>query len=188
MVRRILAGTCLIVLVLLIALRICSVHKRVSLTTGSVDRPPCTELVLYKWRLRVGRLSESAEATPAGRKTANLKIGYFTTFSGPSATVHNGGVRFSGSGPAISADFDMVRTAHPVALRNASFLIGLIDLRPVVPLLLIYPAIALYLGPYRRYRRRRKGRCVGCGYHLAGNVSGVCPECGHQIPGGSPGT
>lgn len=33
------------------------------------------------------------------------------------------------------------------------------------------------------YRRRRAivGHCVGCGYNLTGNVSGVCPECGKAI-------
>ena len=30
----------------------------------------------------------------------------------------------------------------------------------------------------RGWRRRRRGRCVGCGYNLTGNVSGTCPECG----------
>jgi hypothetical protein len=28
--------------------------------------------------------------------------------------------------------------------------------------------------------RRAKGLCVGCGYDLTGNVSGVCPECGRS--------
>ena len=26
--------------------------------------------------------------------------------------------------------------------------------------------------------RRKRGQCASCGYDLAGNVSGVCPECG----------
>ena len=25
---------------------------------------------------------------------------------------------------------------------------------------------------------KARGRCLACGYDLAGNVSGVCPECG----------
>lgn len=36
----------------------------------------------------------------------------------------------------------------------------------------------LAYGPLRRWRRRRKGWCVRCGYDLTGNVTGVCPECG----------
>lgn len=27
-----------------------------------------------------------------------------------------------------------------------------------------------------------RGHCPACGYDLAGNVSGVCPECGTTIP------
>jgi hypothetical protein len=53
---------------------------------------------------------------------------------------------------------------------------------PLVPcvaaLLLTYPVGAFLKGPYRRYGWRRKGCCPRCGYTLAGNVSGVCPECG----------
>jgi hypothetical protein len=29
-----------------------------------------------------------------------------------------------------------------------------------------------------RRRWRERGQCVGCGYDLRGNVSGICPECG----------
>ena len=29
-----------------------------------------------------------------------------------------------------------------------------------------------------RQEWKAKGLCVGCGYDLTGNVSGVCPECG----------
>ena len=44
-----------------------------------------------------------------------------------------------------------------------------------------YPVLAFIRGPLRRWRRRRKGWCVHCGYNLTGNVSGVCPECGERI-------
>ena len=52
-----------------------------------------------------------------------------------------------------------------------------------IPFLLFatYPTIAFYRGPLRRYRRRRKGLCVKCGYNLTGNVSGACSECGTEI-------
>lgn len=33
-----------------------------------------------------------------------------------------------------------------------------------------------------RARRRQPGSCPRCSYNLAGNVSGVCPECGTAIP------
>ena len=45
----------------------------------------------------------------------------------------------------------------------------------------VYPTIVFIRGPYRRYRRRKKGLCPICGYNLTGNVSGVCPECGKKI-------
>ena len=50
----------------------------------------------------------------------------------------------------------------------------------VVPLMVFsaYPAISFIRGPLRRWRRRRKGLCLKCGYDLTGNVTGVCPECG----------
>jgi len=57
----------------------------------------------------------------------------------------------------------------------------------IVPLWIVfilfatYPTIAFIRGPVRRWRRRRKGLCLKCGYNLTGNVSGVCPECGSKI-------
>ncbi len=48
-------------------------------------------------------------------------------------------------------------------------------------LLALYPAVAFIRGPLRRYRRRRGGLCVKCGYDLHGNESGVCPECGTNL-------
>lgn len=44
-----------------------------------------------------------------------------------------------------------------------------------------FPAMAFVRGPLRRWRRRRNGWCVACGYDLTGNVSGICPECGKEI-------
>ena len=37
-------------------------------------------------------------------------------------------------------------------------------------------------GRLRRYRRRKLGLCLHCGYNLTGNVSGICPECGSEVP------
>jgi hypothetical protein len=38
-------------------------------------------------------------------------------------------------------------------------------------------------GVLRWWRRRRRGRCVQCGYNLTGNISGRCPECGTPAAG-----
>ena len=43
------------------------------------------------------------------------------------------------------------------------------------------PGAAFACGSVRRWRRRRRGRCLECGYNLTGNVSGVCPECGVSV-------
>lgn len=51
----------------------------------------------------------------------------------------------------------------------------------IVSLLGIYPVIAFARGPFRHWRRRRRGGCLKCGYDLTGNVSGMCPECGSSI-------
>lgn len=48
----------------------------------------------------------------------------------------------------------------------------------VIAGLAAYPSAALICGPCRRWRRRRRGLCVCCGYDLTGNASGRCPECG----------
>ncbi len=44
-----------------------------------------------------------------------------------------------------------------------------------------YPTIAFIRCPLRRYRRRRIGLCIHCGYNLTGNTTGVCSECGVVI-------
>jgi hypothetical protein len=33
-----------------------------------------------------------------------------------------------------------------------------------------------------RTRRRPSSQCPSCGYDLTGNVSGLCPECGTEVP------
>jgi hypothetical protein len=43
------------------------------------------------------------------------------------------------------------------------------------------PTYMFIRGPFRRWRRRRQGRCLTCGYDLTGNVSGICSECGTPI-------
>ena len=48
-----------------------------------------------------------------------------------------------------------------------------------IVVLWIWPCAVLVRGPMRRWRRRRKGLCLRCGFDLTGNVSGTCPECGY---------
>lgn len=44
----------------------------------------------------------------------------------------------------------------------------------------MYPLILFIGKPIRRWRRRKNGLCLHCGYNLQGNVSGVCSECGSE--------
>ena len=45
--------------------------------------------------------------------------------------------------------------------------------------LLVPPA--RWVWGWRRDRLQRDGHCAKCGYDLAGNTSGICPECGTPI-------
>ena len=37
--------------------------------------------------------------------------------------------------------------------------------------------------PLRRFRRRRKGLCLTCGYNLTGLTENRCPECATEFEG-----
>jgi len=54
-------------------------------------------------------------------------------------------------------------------------MLGLAALATVLPAILI---IRLIRKRVRRYTAIKGSLCTTCGYNLAGNVSGVCPECG----------
>ncbi len=71
--------------------------------------------------------------------------------------------------------------ARYLKLRNVSFARIEMPFWIFAAVLLPYPAVAFIRGPFRRYRRQRKGLCVKCGYDLTGNVSGTCPECAEKI-------
>ena len=68
-----------------------------------------------------------------------------------------------------------------VVITNVQWTLVRIPLWLLLTLFAAYPATAFIRGPLRRWRRRRKGRCLTCGYNLTGNVSGVCPECGVSL-------
>jgi hypothetical protein len=52
-----------------------------------------------------------------------------------------------------------------------------------IPLVMLsaYPTIAFIRGPLRRWRRRRKGLCLKCGYNLTGLTEPRCPECATEF-------
>ena len=72
----------------------------------------------------------------------------------------------------------------PVSEQTASrYIYVWLPLWPFITLFAVYPTIAFIRGPVRRYRRRKRGLYVECGYNLTGNKSGVCPECGTWTEG-----
>jgi hypothetical protein len=50
---------------------------------------------------------------------------------------------------------------------------------------LIGAAVCLAWAWWRLRPRRVPGTCRHCGYDLTGNVSGLCPECGHTCAAAS---
>lgn len=52
---------------------------------------------------------------------------------------------------------------------------------PLIAILAPCPLLLFLVPRVRRWHRRRKGRCLECGYSITGNTSGVCPECGSAI-------
>ena len=56
-----------------------------------------------------------------------------------------------------------------------------LELWPVFLIFATYPATAFVRGPVRRWRRRKRGLCVHCGYNLTGLADPRCPECGERI-------
>lgn len=99
--------------------------------------------------------------------------------------------RVQGPGRQLWArDFSLRCADIPARLRESlgvsQLPIGIHPL-PFIANTLLYAAIPLGLwlgiGPLRRRRRRRAGRCPRCGYDRAGLAAGaVCPECGHATP------
>ena len=53
---------------------------------------------------------------------------------------------------------------------------------PLVILFGAYPALAFVRGPVWRWRRRKHGLCLKCGYDLRGSPGPRCPECGTEVP------
>lgn len=46
---------------------------------------------------------------------------------------------------------------------------------------MFYILIRSYVDWEIRESRRKHGRCLKCGYDLAGLECDICPECGHQF-------
>jgi len=85
--------------------------------------------------------------------------------------------RLSGPGWLYSTDVALNEPSG-LYIRSSQLVVSFFIPIVLAVLFATYPSIAFIHGPARRWRRRRRGLCVRCGYDLTGNVSGVCPECG----------
>lgn len=82
-------------------------------------------------------------------------------------------------GPWLGFIYEQLSNVYPDRIyRSAHIVVPL-----WMPLVVFgsYPAIAFIRGPLRRWRRRKRGLCIRCGYDLEGNISGTCPECGEGL-------
>jgi predicted RNA-binding Zn-ribbon protein involved in translation (DUF1610 family) len=95
----------------------------------------------------------------------------------------------------VVADVAMIRQGHFRWGRGADAELITVAARPgffwtVIVTWFFFPLVAPMLAALRVYHFRHRrhlrdrleaGRCHACGYDLAGNVSGICPECGMTI-------
>ena len=101
------------------------------------------------------------------------------------------------SGDAIRNTYGVIPVWRPVAYwgPGRQFGLSLVGL-PLIPdwpafltSVLLYGALtfagATAWRSARAWRRRRRGKCVACGYELTGNTSGICPECGEPTATGT---
>ncbi len=97
----------------------------------------------------------------------------------------------TGSNPTVSTVFALNLDPDKVDDPNYCRDLRLLPLRPLWPgfaFNTVFYAVLLWilwLSPFvvRRAIRRKRGRCVNCGYDLRGTSGGggeVCPECGAE--------
>ena len=133
----------------------------------------CFYITSLRGWLRIGtvRLDQPFELPPPDHKEGWAWLGG-RVFPDPNTLVPGGPVMGSSHprGPAVHLQLQ-IRTIEALAIPHWALCVAL----------LTYPAVAFIRGPVQRYRRRRKGRCLKCGYDLTGNISGVCPECGTEV-------
>ncbi len=72
------------------------------------------------------------------------------------------------------------RAVHPIVRSSFTTMLKLPLWIPFV-LFGAYPTITFIRGPLWRYRRRKRGECLACGYNLTGLPKPRCPECGTEI-------
>lgn len=76
--------------------------------------------------------------------------------------------------------YDFFHWRPRLILNSRDLAVISIPLWTLIALFATPPALVLWRARLRRLRIKA-GRCPRCGYDLAGNVTGVCPECGDRI-------
>jgi hypothetical protein len=102
--------------------------------------------------------------------------------------IHGGVLDFCwGGGLTYSQSRTDISLVSPKAIHAVTWLLGVyrIDGSEMVlplwiPLVAALLPFALLL--WRTRRHEPVGRCPKCDYDLAGNTSGICPECGTAVP------
>lgn len=160
-------------------------------TRGAFTSLPLTAIRLTAGELRVGRVLTSPPITAEAFRGGRIWRIQWAHVDAPRAIMLPETVAVlptrscSGLGLPYNEDYLISSALTPpgqmIALKNVS----LQSFRaPLWPALLVTSSLALpkILQLLRTRLRRRRGGCITCGYSLAGNLSGVCPECGAVVP------
>jgi len=145
---------------------------------------PITEnlrLFLFAWRGQSTLSLASAHAdTPGRRSSLHMRFGPFSFAAIRPQNLVACGIRL----PLRPGDLEELageRMRERDNWRDATLYYVRFPTWSAAVILGVFPAWAFATGPLRRWRRRRKGLCVRCGYNLTGNESGRCPECGSEL-------
>jgi len=138
-------------------------------------------LVTRQWLILDG--TETLDDGVEFRKSPRFRFRHTTVLEQPYSDSLKPGVLV---GPAISPTYGPIYLhayVHYVYNETQTLRHSATEVPSYVPLALAvllgtYPALAFCRGPFRRWKRSRKGLCLKCGYDLTGNESGTCPECG----------
>lgn len=122
--------------------------------------------------------------TSAWRSTPPVSIGVRQPWAGEPGVKHHGS--FLGASWYVSEGGKASPTVPLLMMPNGGF-IRFTQFAPsreiVIPHWMLAAIFAFlpalwFAGFFIRRVRYRRGCCLACGYNLAGNISGICPECG----------
>jgi len=128
---------------------------------------------LYVKSGRISYLCIWAESAANGLKNRRLSLGIASWNRNVSLM---GPLRFGGCGLTSMNETEWESKPRVMCRSTVS-----INLWFSIPLFLLPPSVAFFLGPWRRSGRVVRGLCARCGYYLKGLAEPRCPECGLAI-------